>query len=675
MSSLAIINHSCNNDKIKHSESNDDSFQWKTEQFADIKILRYQIPDFEKLNKKQKILLYYLTNAALSGRDITWDQNCKYNLLIRNTLENIYLSYNGDRKSDNFEKFTIYLKRIWFSNGIHHHYSTDKIMPDFSEQYFDELISNSDKKKFPLYGNLNMQQTIKLVKKVIFDPNFLAKRVNLDPRYDLILTSANNFYDGVSQKEAEEFYAKLKNPNDTQPISYGLNSQLVKKDHKIYERKSKVGEMYSSALEKIIYWLEKALPYAENINQQNTIKKLIEYYKTGDLKKWDEYNIEWVKDLTSQVDFVNGFIEVYGDPLGIKASWESIVNFKNIEATERTKKLSDNAQWFEDHSPIDNRFKKEKVSGVSAKVITAVQIAGELHPSTAIGINLPNADWIRKDYGSKSVTIENFTYAYNKVSIKSGLYEEFIENPDDLELIKKYKPIADDLHTDLHECLGHGSGQLLPGVASDALKNYQSTLEEARADLFALYYIMDPKMVELGIIPTLEAAKAEYLYQILNGLMVQLARIEPGKNIEEAHMRNRQLISKWCYENGKKDNVIELYKKNNKTYLKINDYNKLRQLVAALLAEVQRIKSEGDYNAGKELVEKYGVAVDQNIHSEVLERYKKLNLPPYSGFINPKLVPVFKDGEIDDVRIEYPTDFSEQMLEYSKNYSFLPIIN
>jgi dipeptidyl-peptidase-3 len=666
---------SCNQHKSGSTSTDNDTFTWKTEQFADIKILRYQIPGFDQLEPNQKILLYYLSQAAIAGRDILWDQNGKYNLLIRNALENIYQSYSGDRKSEEFQQFTVYLKRVWFSNGIYHHYSTDKFLPGFSKEYFNNLVKNSDPKGFKTLEGKNLEQTLAVIEPVMFDPNMLTKRVWQDPSKDLVTNSACNFYEGVNEKEATSFYQKMKNPNDTNPLSYGLNSKLIKKNGKLEEIVWKSGGMYGQAIDQIIMWLEKAAPYAENDKQKATIEKLIKYYKSGSLKEWDEYNIDWVEDTQSQTDFVNGFIEVYSDPLALKATWESVVNFKDMEATKRTELLSTNAQWFEDNSPVDKRFKKEKVKGVSAKVITAVQLGGDCHPSTPIGINLPNADWIRKDYGSKSVTIENITYAYDQVTMGSGLYEEFIAEPNDLEIIKKYKSISDNLHTDLHECLGHGSGQLLPGITNDALKNYHSTLEETRADLFALYYIMDEKMVELGVLPNLDAAKAAYLYQMLNGLMTQLVRILPGKNIEEAHMRNRQLIAKWCYEKGKSENVIEFYTKNEKTYLRINDYNKLRKLFGELLAEVQRIKSEGDYEAGRKLVENYGVIVDQKLLAEAHERYEKLKLAPYSGFINPKLIAIEKDGKVVDVNVEYPSDFATQMLEYSKNFSFLPVIN
>lgn len=674
MISAGILS-SCSQQPSSCCSNSADTFAWKTEQFADIKILRYQVPDFEKLNLNQKILVYYLSKAANAGRDIIWDQNCKYNLLIRSTLENIYKNYSGDRNSDNYKKFEIYLKRIWFSNGIHHHYSTDKIMPEFDKAYFAELVKNSDQKGFKLPEGKNLEQTLAMIEPVMFDANVMAKKVWLDPSKDLIANSATHFYDGITEKEAENFYNSLKDPKDETPVSYGLNSQLTKVNGKITEKIWKVGGMYSPAIEKICYYLNQAIPYAENEKQKVTIEKLISYYKTGDLKVWDDYNIEWATDTISTIDFINGFIEVYGDPIGLKGSWEAMVNFKNLEATKRTEILSANAQWFEDNSPMDPRFRKAKVKGVSAKVITAVQLGGDTHPSTAIGINLPNADWIRKEHGSKSVTLENITYTYNQVTMGSGFYEEFIENPGDIELIKKYKALSDNLHTDLHECLGHGSGQLLPGVASDALKNYQSTLEEARADLFALYYMMDQKLVDLGILPSLDAAKAEYLSQMLNGLMTQLVRIEPGKTIEEAHMRNRQLIAKWCLEKGKADNVLEMYKHNGKTYLKVNDYQKLRTLFGNLLAEIQRIKSEGDYKAGRDLVENYGVQVDEAIHTEALERYKKLNLAPYSGFINPKLSLVEEGGKITDVKVEYPDNFAKQMLEYSNEFSTLPVLN
>lgn len=672
-----VLFNSCDQPGSNNSVNNaeNDTFLWKTEQFADLKILRYQVPGFDELNVNQKALLYYLSQAALAGRDILWDQNGKYNLAIRKILENIVITYKGDRTTEDFSKFLVYTKRVWFSNGIYHHYATDKILPEFTKEYFNELIKGSDWTSFQLPKDKTLDQLVAQITPVMFDPNVLPKRVFQDPSKDLVTNSAANFYDGVTEKEVEKYYNSLKDPNDKTPVSYGLNTKVVKENGKIVEKVWKIDGMYGPAIAEIVKWLEKAKDVAENDKQKVVIESLIKYYKTGDLKIWDEYNVHWVEDTASQVDFVNGFIEVYGDPLGMKATWESVVNFKNIEATKRTELLSDNAQWFEDNSPVDKKFKKEKVKGVTAKVITVAQLGGDCHPATPIGINLPNADWIRKEHGSKSVTIENITYAYDQASLKSGALEEFAASQEEIDLVRKYGFITGNLHTDLHECLGHGSGQLLPGVSTDAMKNYHSPLEETRADLFALYYIMDPKMVELGLLPNLDAAKAEYISYIRNGLMTQLVRIEPGKNIEEAHMRNRQLIAKWCYEKGKADNVIEFIKKDGKTYVKINDYNKLHTLFGQLLAEVQRIKSEGDYEAGKALVENYGVVVDQDLLKEVRERYAKLNLAPYSGFINPVLVPVEENGKIIDVKIEYPSDFTKQMLDFGKNYSFLPIFN
>ena len=652
-----------------------DTFKYFVEKFADLRILRYQIFGFDTLSLDQKKLIYYLSQAALAGRDIIFDQNGKYNLAIRKTLENIVTNYKGDHNSDDFKKFMVYTKRVWFSNGIYHHYASDKFLPEFSEAWFRDAVNQSDPASLPVKQGETADEFLARIIPVMFDPNVLPKKVNLDPSVDLVKSSAVNFYDNVTEKEAEKYYAAMRNPKDTTPISYGLNSKLVKTNGKLKEEVYKINGLYGSAIAEIVKWLEKAVTVTEDQSQKEAIQKLIDYYKTGDLKTWDEYNIAWVKDLQSQVDFINGFIETYEDPLGLKATWESVVNFKNIKATHRTEIISANAQWFEDHSPIDSAFKKKKVKGITAKVITVAQLGGDCFPSTPIGINLPNADWIRKDFGSKSVTLENITYAYDKASQGNGFNEEFTLDQADIDLIKKYGFLTDNLHTDLHECLGHGSGQLLPGTSPDALKNYQSTLEEARADLFALYYLADPKLVELGILPNMEAFKAEYIKYIRNGLMTQLTRIQPGKNIEEAHMRNRQLIAMWCYEKGKPENVIERIEKDGKTYFKINDYQKLRNLFGELLKEVQRIKSEGDYEAGKALVENYGVKVDSALHAQVLERYKKLDLAPYSGFINPDLVPVMKDGEITDVKIEYPMDYVGQMMRYGKEYSFLPVYN
>lgn len=650
-------------------------FKFLTEQFADLKIMRYQVPGFEKLSLNQKEMIYYLSQAALCGRDIFYDQNYKYNLAIRRTLEQIVMHYTGVRETEDFKKFMVYTKRVWFSNGIHHHYSSDKFVPDFPQKYFVTLVKNSKGAKFPLRKGQTLDEFIKEITPIIFDPNIAPKKVNLDAGKDLVLNSAVNFYDGVNEKEAEAFYAKMKKAGDTTPISYGLNSKLVKKDGKIMEETYKVGGLYTQAIEKIVYWLEKAVTVAENDQQKAVLQKLIEYYRTGNLKTWDEYNILWVKDLQSNVDVVNGFVENYEDPLSMKATWESVVDFKDVEATKRTEIISSNAQWFEDHSPVDPRFRKKEVKGVTAKVITVAQLGGDCSPSTPIGINLPNADWIRKDFGSKSVTMDNITYAYDQAALGNGFLEEFAYSKDEIALARKYGSLASNLHTDLHECLGHGSGQLLPGTSSEALKNYQSTLEEARADLFALYYLMDNKLVELGLIPSLDVAKAEYNSYIRNGLMTQLTRIQPGKNIEESHMRNRQLIAGWVYEKGKAENVIEGKTKDGETYFVINDYAKLRTLFGKLLAEIQRIKSEGDYEACKTLVENYGVKVDQKLHAEVLERFKKLNIAPYGGFINPVFTPVTKDGKIMDVKISYPDNFSIQMMEYGKKYSYLPTYN
>lgn len=668
-----IMLMSCSH-QVKENKTEPEEFNYILEQFADLRVLRYQVPDFDQLNLSQKKLIYFLSQAALSGRDIIWDQNGKYNLAIRKTLENIYQTYKGDRESDAFKKFTVYLKRVWFSNGIYHHYAADKLMPGFSIEYFDELVRNSSQDGFPDFEGKTKEETMNILIPVIFDPNILQKKVSLDAGKDLVKNSAVNFYDGVTEKEVEQYYNSMKKKDDQEPISYGLNSRVVKKDGKIEQEKWVADGLYGPAIKKIIYWLQKAEGVAETKVQKEEIQKLISYYRTGDLKTWDDYNILWVQD-TSLVDFVNGFVEVYSDPLGLKGTWESVVDFKDIAATRRTRIIADNAQWFEDHSPIDPRFKKQKVKGVSAKVITVAMLGGDCYPATPIGINLPNSDWIRKEHGSKSVTLENITNAYDQANQKSGALEEFSYDSTELALVKKYGALANNLHTDLHECLGHGSGQLLPGVSAESLKNYSSTLEEARADLFALYYMMDPKMVELGLLPSLDAAKAQYISYIRNGLMTQLKRIQPGKNIEEAHMRNRQLIAAWCYEKGKPDNVIEKIEKGGKTYFHINDFEKLRTLFGQLLAEVQRIKSEGDYKAGKKLVETYGVKVDQDLLKEVHERYDKLDLAPYSGFVNPVYRVVVNNGDTTDIRVSYVDNYAAQMLEYSRDYSYLPLQN
>ena len=653
-----------------------EKIDYTVEQFADLQILRYRVPGFEDLSLKQKELVYYLTEAALQGRDILFDQNGKYNLTIRRMLEAVYTGYKGDKNTPDLKAMEVYLKRVWFSNGIHHHYGSEKFVPGFTPEFFRQAVQSVDAATLPLVEGQTVEQLCEEVFPVIFDPTVMPKRVNQAAGEDLVLTSACNYYDGVTQQEAEDFYNALKNPQDETPVSYGLNSRLVKEDGKIQEKVWKVGGLYGQALEKIVYWLKKAEGVAETPEQKAVIAKLMEFYETGDLKTFDEYAILWVKDLNSRIDFVNGFTESYGDPLGMKASWESLVNFKDLEATQRTELISGNAQWFEDHSPVDGQFKKEKVKGVSAKVITAAILAGDLYPATAIGINLPNANWIRSHHGSKSVTIGNITDAYNKAAHGNGFNEEFVYSDAELQLIDKYADVTDELHTDLHECLGHGSGKLLPGVDPDALKAYGSTIEEARADLFGLYYVADPKLVELGLTPSADAYKAQYYTYLMNGLMTQLVRIEPGNNVEEAHMRNRQLIARWVYEKGAAEKVVELVKKDGKTYVVINDYEKVRDLFGRLLAEIQRIKSTGDYAGAHDLVEAYAVKVDPALHAEVLERYKKLNLAPYKGFVNPKYeVVTDADGTITDVTVTYDEGYAEQMLRYSKDYSTLPSVN
>ena len=664
----------CSGSKTTTAEA--DKFDYTVEQFADLQILRYRVPGFENLSLQQKELVYYLTEAALQGRDILFDQNGKYNLRIRRTLEAVYTGYKGDKNTPDFKAMEVYLKRVWFSNGIHHHYGSEKFVPGFAPEFFKEAVLSVDASTLPLAEGQTAEQLCDELSPVIFDPAVMPKRVNQAAGEDLVLTSACNYYDGVTQKEAEDFYNAMKDPKDETPISYGLNSRLVKENGKIQEKIWKVGGLYGQAIDKIVYWLKKAEGVAENPEQKAVIAELIKFYETGDLKTFDEYAILWVKDLNSLVDFVNGFTESYGDPLGMKASWESLVNFKDMEATHRTEIISGNAQWFEDHSPVDKQFKKDEVKGVSAKVITAAILAGDLYPATAIGINLPNSNWIRSHHGSKSVTIGNITDAYNKAAHGNGFNEEFVYSDAELQLIDKYADLTGELHTDLHECLGHGSGKLLPGVDPDALKAYGSTIEEARADLFGLYYVADPKLVELGLTPNEDAYKAEYYTYLMNGLMTQLVRIEPGNNVEEAHMRNRQLIARWVFEKGAADKVVELVKKDGKTYVVVNDYEKLRELFGELLSEIQRIKSTGDYQGAHDLVENYAVKVDPALHAEVLERYKKLNLAPYKGFVNPKYEAVVDAaGKITDVKVTYDEGYAEQMLRYSKDYSNLPSIN
>lgn len=637
-------------------------FNYVVDRFADIEVLRYKVPDFEKLTPRQKALVYYLTEAAIAGRDILWDQNGKYNLPIRQLIENVYTNYSGNRESRQYKALEKYLKQIWFGNGIHHHYSMDKFVPEFDETFLRYEVSKLPADKQP--AGLDM------LCKVIFDPTVLAKRVNQAEGEDLIVTSANNLYEGVTQKQVEDYYNALKDTTVVNPISYGLNTRVAMVDGKVTEQPYRIGGLYSAAIERIVDNLKKARDYAENDKQAAVIDKLIEYYTTGDLATFDDYSIQWVEDTDSQVDFINGFIESYGDPLGMTGAWESIVNFKNVEASHRTEALSSNAKWFEEHSPVDPRFRKDEVKGVTAKVITAAILAGDAYPATPIGINLPNANWIRAAHGSKSVTLENITQAYDEASHGSGFNEEFVIDEPTRKLLDDYLFITDNLHTDLHECLGHGSGRLLPGVDPDALKAHGSTLEETRADLFALYYLADPKLLELGLLDNPDAYKAEYYKYILNGLMTQLMRIEPGKDVEEAHMRNRKLIAEWAYEHGRKDNVIEMVDIDGKTFIKINDYKRLRELFGELLGEIQRIKSEGDYEAGRDLVEKYAVKVDQKLHKEVLDRYAHLNIAPYKGFVNPVYTPVFDaDGTITDVTIDYTETYIPQMLRYSRDYS------
>lgn len=665
VATMAIISTGCTKTAQTEAELN-----YNVDRFADIEVLRYKVPGFEQLSLNQKKLIYFLNEAALQGRDILFDQNGKYNLTIRQTLEEVYKNFNGDKESAEFKAFEKYLKQVWFGNGIHHHYSTDKFTPEFSQEFFATQVKAVPTENLPLAEGQSVDELIATLSPVIFDPSVMAKRVNQAEGQDLILTSANNLYEGVTQKEVENYYNKLKNPKDPTPISYGLNTKVVKQNGKIVELPYKVDGLYSDAIKKIVYWLKKAEEVAENEAQKNHIGKLISYYESGDLKTFDEYSILWAQDTISQVDFINGFIESYGDPLGMKGAWESLVNFKNMDASHRTEIISENAQWFEDNSPVDSKFKKESVKGVSAKVITAAILAGDCYPSTPIGINLPNANWIRASHGSKSVTIENITDAYDEAAKGNGFNQEFTYSQEEIESMEKYLTLTDKLHTDLHECLGHGSGKLLPGVDPDALKAHGSTLEETRADLFALYYLADNKLIELGILDNPDAYKSEYYKYIMNGLMTQLTRIEPGKDVEEAHMRNRKLIAEWAYEHGKEQNVIEYVKRNGKTYLKINDYAKLRELFGDLLAEIQRIKSEGDYEAGAKLVEKYAVKVDPEIHKEVLERYAKLNIAQYKGFVNPIYTPVTDEkGNITDIKIDYTENYVDQMLRYSRDYS------
>lgn len=651
----------------------DETFEYKVDRFADIEILRYYVPGFKSLSLKQKELVYYLTQAALEGRDILWDQHNSLNLTIRRVCEGVYENYMGDKNSENWKNFETYLKQIWMANGVHHHYSEDKIIPAFSQDYFVTIVKSVDPGRMPFRDGMAADETLNEILPLMFDPAVMPKRMNQTAGADIVTTSGINFYEGVTQAEVESFYNAMKDPSDNTPVSYGLNSKVMKEDGKVVEKVWKLGGMYDKAIERIVGWLEKAAEVAENKEQKEVIDSLIAYYKSGDLKQFDDYSILWTNDTTSQVDFINGFIEVYADPLGMKGTWESIVNFKSEEASKRTEIISANAQWFEDNSPTDPRFKKDEVKGVSAKVITVAMLGGDCYPATPIGINLPNSNWIRRDHGSKSVTIDNITDAYANAARGDGFNAEFVWSDTERELMSEYGVMTDNLHTDLHECLGHGSGKLLPGVDPDALKAYGSPLEETRADLFALYYLGDPKLIELGLLPNDEAYKSEYYKYIMNGAMTQLTRVQLGKDIEQAHMRNRALISNWVIDQGKDDNVVELKERDGKTYVVVNDYVKLRELFGTFLAEIQRIKSEGDFEAGKNLIETYAVKVDQKLHKEVLDRYEALNLAPYKGFVNPvyKLVKDDK-GKVTDVTVSYGESYVDQQLRYSSQYSVLP---
>lgn len=670
----AIIAGACTEKKTETTTKNAD-FNVMAESFADLQVLRYQVPGWEELSLQQKQLAYYLYEAALSGRDIIYDQLGKHNLSVRKTNEAIFNSYKGQKSGAEWDHFLTYAGRVWFSNGIHHHYGSDKILPGFSPEYFDGLVRQSDQALLPLQDGEDLEAFIKRMNPVLFDANYQAKKVDLRGGVDNIVLSANNFYQGVTLKEVEDFYASF--PQSDHKPEWGLNSKVVKENGKIVERVWKSGGMYGQAIDKMIYWLEKSITVAENEAQAKALRLLVEYYKTGDVKKWDEYNIAWVADTNSTIDVVNGFVEVYDDAIGKKGSFESVVSLKDMEATKRIKAIADQAQWFEDNAPLIEAHKKKQVKGISAKAITVIVEGGNATPSTPIGINLPNNNWVRKEHGSKSVSLSNIVHAYNLSSSSSGFLDEFGLNDEVNSRMRQYGTLASDLHTDMHECIGHASGQINPGIGTPdkTLKTYASTLEEARADLVALYYILDQKLIDIGVMHTLDVGKAEYDSYMMNGLMTQLTRLKPGDDIEEAHMRNRALVAYWVYEKGKAENVVEFVKNNNKTYVQVNDYDKLRQLFGELLREIQRIKSEGDFEAGKNLVENYGVKVNQELHNEVLARYKTLNQKPYKGFIQPKLVPVMDGDKITDVKIEYPESFYEQMMEYGKNYSFLPVKN
>lgn len=664
--------------KAQKDNTKETEFKYVIDEFADIKVMRYKIPNWDDLSIEQQEYLYYLAEAAKCGRDILWDQHYKYNLTVRRTLENILSTYKGKREGKEWDEFVVYAKRVFFSNGIHHHYSEDKIMPTFSKAFFQTLITSSTPNTFPLNKGEKINVFSSRITDIIFNPKVAPVRKETDKTRDIVANSAVNFYEGVTREEAEKFYNEKVSPDANRPLSYGLNSKLMKEDGKIIEKTYKVGGMYSEAIKEILHWLEKAQKVAENENQRNYIKLLIEYYKTGDLKTWDDYNVAWASDIESQCDFVNGFIENYIDPLGMKSSWEAVVNFKDLEATKRTEIISNNAQWFEDHSPIAQEYKKKEVKGVSAKVINAVMLGGDCYPTPPIGINLPNADWIRKEYGSKSVTIANISSAYDLASLESpkGALQEFAASEEEIELAKKYSSLSGDLHTDMHECLGHGSGQLLEGTPSGALADYSSSLEEARADLFALYYMMDPYMIEIGLIPDLGVGRAAYDSYLRNGLLTQYARIEFGKTVNQAHMQARKLISTYAFERGQESGAVIRFQKGGKTYFQIKDHNEVRKIFGELLAKIQDIKSRGDYEAGKDLIDKYAVKIEPVLHQEIIDRYKKLNIKPYGGFVNPEITPIAnKEGKIIKYELSYPKDFLKQHLQYGKHYSFLPTIN
>lgn len=653
-------------------------FKVMAESFADLQLLRYQVPGWEELSLQQKELAYYLYEAALCGRDIYYDQANKYGLTLRKTIETVYGSYKGDRNSEDWKKFQTYAGRVWFSTGNHHHYAKDKFVPECSFEYFSELVKNSDQSQLPLSQGETVDAFLTRIKPLVFDPKFQPKMVDLRAGIDNVVASSNNFYEGVTQKEVEAFYGDAARfPHSDQEPEWGLNSKVVKENGQITEKIWKVGGMYGPALEKVVYWLKKAVTVAENQQQKKALELLVRYYETGDLHDWDQYNIAWVADTASRIDISHGFIEVYNDAIGKKGSFESVVSLKDLNTTKTIAAIAKEAQWFEDNSPLMPEHKKKTVRGISAKAITVIVESGDAAPSTPIGINLPNSDWLRKEHGSKSVSLSNIVHAYNESSAGSGMLDEFVSDPEKLKRMKEFGNLGSDLHTDMHECIGHASGQINPGVGTPdkTLKNYASCLEEARADLVALYYIMDQKLVDIGVMPSLEVGKAEYDSYMMNGLMTQLTRLKPGENLEEAHMRNRALNAYWVYEKGKKDKVVEFVKKDGKTYVQINDYNKLRTLFGELLREIQRIKSEGDFNAGKALVETYGVKVNQELHKEVLERFAKLNIKPYKGFIQPRLVPVMNGDKITDVKLEYPESFFDQMMEYAKKYSLLPVMN